>query len=70
MKKALDPKTRRTASDPTGKEYGFDYRRAKSNRFAPEGDERWGLPWSSNQMLLRCSDLRNMRLRSAISAMR
>ena len=41
MKKALDPKTHRTASDAMRKEYRFDYRRAKSNRFAPEDDRRW-----------------------------
>ena len=34
MKKTLGPKKRQTASDAMQKEYRFDYRRAKPNRFA------------------------------------
>ena len=39
MKKTLDAKTRRTATDETRKEYRFDYRRAKPNRFAEKMTE-------------------------------
>jgi len=39
MRKTSAPKKRRTAPDPLGREYRFDYRRAKPNRFAQEISE-------------------------------
>ena len=39
MRKTSAPKKRRTAPDPLRREYRFDYRRAKPNRFAQEISE-------------------------------
>ena len=36
MRKTSAPKKRRMAPDPLGREYRFDYGRAKPNRFAQE----------------------------------
>lgn len=72
MKKTLDPKTRRTASDAMRKEYRFDYRRAKPNRFAEKMTECALAVVLEPDVaaVFRSSEAVNTLLRSVIAAMR
>ena len=72
MKKTLGPKKRQTASDVMRKEYRFDYRRAKPNRFAEKMTEGALAVVLEPDVaaVFRSSEAVNTLLRSVIAAMR
>ena len=72
MKKMLGLKKRQTASDAMRKEYRFDYRRAKPNRFAEKMTEGALAVVLEPDVaaVFRSSEAVNTLLRSVIAAMR
>ena len=72
MKKTLGPKKRQTASAAMRKEYRFDYRRAKPNRFAEKMTEGALAVVLEPDVaaVFRSSEAVNTLLRSVIAAMR
>lgn len=72
MKKTLGPKKRQTASDAMRKEYRFDYRQAKPNRFAEKMTEGALAVVLEPDVaaVFRSSEAVNTLLRSVIAAIR
>jgi hypothetical protein len=72
MKKTLGHKKRQSASDTMRKEYRFDYRRAKPNRFAEKMTEGALAVVLEPDVaaVFRSSEAVNTFLRSVIAAMR
>jgi hypothetical protein len=71
MRKTSASKKRPTSPDPLGREYRFDYRRAKPNRFAHEMSERIVTVVLEPDVaaVFKSSKVVNARLRSVIASM-